>query len=98
MLYHPLLISGRAIYLLTQTLPDFFSTGLIDSSTKLETNAGVVPTFDGDVDSIYSPKVRLSYTPPMALPSPFPQTLHIEGKKSKSLCKVTRLIAMSGLP
>lgn len=30
-------------------------------------------------DSIYSPRVRLSYTPPIPLPAPFPKTLHVEG-------------------
>ncbi|KAG6829952.1 hypothetical protein H0H92_002856 [Tricholoma furcatifolium] len=34
---------------------------------------------DDDIEGIYSPKIRLSYTPPVALPPPFPTTLHIEG-------------------
>jgi hypothetical protein len=33
-------------------------------------------------NSIYSPRVRLAYTPPVALPAPFPQTLRIEGVSS----------------
>ncbi|KAJ7026135.1 hypothetical protein C8F04DRAFT_1126279 [Mycena alexandri] len=86
--------TGRAIYVIQQTLPDFFSTGLvasIDRSTghpRQGNGSTIVPNAnpldfrgpeDGDVDSIYSPNVRLSYTPPVALPSPFPKTLHIEG-------------------
>ncbi|TFK97741.1 hypothetical protein BDV98DRAFT_535087 [Pterulicium gracile] len=34
---------------------------------------------EGQDPGIYSPKVRLFYTPPAALPAPFPKTLHIEG-------------------
>ncbi|KAF7984136.1 hypothetical protein HWV62_16778 [Athelia sp. TMB] len=33
----------------------------------------------GELESIYSPKIRLIYTPPVKLPSPFPTTLQIEG-------------------
>ncbi|EKM77699.1 hypothetical protein AGABI1DRAFT_42719 [Agaricus bisporus var. burnettii JB137-S8] len=33
----------------------------------------------GGIEPIYSPKVTLEYTPPVALPAPFPRTLHIEG-------------------
>ncbi|KAJ7139038.1 hypothetical protein C8R44DRAFT_763730 [Mycena epipterygia] len=87
--------TGRAIYVIQQTLPDFFSTGLvtsIDGSTGSPRQA--ISTYlpvananpldyharpDEDVESIYSPNVRLSYTPPVALPAPFPKTLHIEG-------------------
>ncbi|KAF8965439.1 hypothetical protein BDZ97DRAFT_1812194 [Flammula alnicola] len=32
-----------------------------------------------DEEAIYSPNIRLSYTPPLELPSPFPKTFHIEG-------------------
>lgn len=32
-----------------------------------------------DVEPLYSPKVKLEYTPPSALPAPFPRTMHIEG-------------------
>ena len=35
-----------------------------------------------ELESIYSPKIRLVYTPPVRLPSPFPATLHVEGKCS----------------
>ncbi|KAG6895682.1 hypothetical protein C0992_013292 [Termitomyces sp. T32_za158] len=34
---------------------------------------------DDDIEGIYSTKVGLSYTPPVALPPPFPATLHVEG-------------------
>ncbi|KAK7053827.1 hypothetical protein R3P38DRAFT_2683105 [Favolaschia claudopus] len=89
--------TGRAIYIIQQTLPEFFNTGLV---TSIDTTTGgprqahgtlnplTTPSAnpletstspDNDVDSIYSSNVRLSYTPPVALPAPFPQTLHIEG-------------------
>ncbi|KAJ7653286.1 hypothetical protein DFH06DRAFT_1282556 [Mycena polygramma] len=85
--------TGRAIYVIQQTLPDFFNTGLvtsIDKSTGSPRQANSSPlananpldyhaTPDEDVDSIYSPNVRLSYTPPVPLPAPFPKTLNIEG-------------------
>ncbi|KAF8218303.1 hypothetical protein K438DRAFT_1474311, partial [Mycena galopus ATCC 62051] len=84
--------TGRAIYVIQQTLPDFFDTGLITSihrSTGSPCQAnGHVPlakaddyhtTPDEDIDSIYSPNIRLSYTPPVALPAPIPKTWHIEG-------------------
>ena len=29
--------------------------------------------------SIYSPRIRLTYTPPTPLPVPFPKSLHLEG-------------------
>ncbi|TEB27895.1 hypothetical protein FA13DRAFT_1581488, partial [Coprinellus micaceus] len=32
-----------------------------------------------DAEDIYSPNVRLQYTPPVALPAPFPKTFHLEG-------------------
>ncbi|KAI0309347.1 hypothetical protein OF83DRAFT_1072184 [Amylostereum chailletii] len=85
--------SGRAIDILQQTLPTFFSTGLVSHSptsstlahlknlTGLDTNRDQVSTsnkYDPD-RSIYSPRIRLSYTPPTPLPSPLPTTLHIEG-------------------
>ncbi|THV01227.1 hypothetical protein K435DRAFT_718156 [Dendrothele bispora CBS 962.96] len=34
---------------------------------------------ESQLESIYSPKVRLSYTPPVQLPAPFPKTLTVEG-------------------
>ncbi|GLB41188.1 hypothetical protein LshimejAT787_0904030 [Lyophyllum shimeji] len=85
---------GRAIYLLQQTLPEFFLVGLVTSIDRetgtprpasasipvLNANPLDVQTYiDEDNETIYSPKVRLSYTPPVALPPPFPATLHIEG-------------------
>ncbi|KAJ7654771.1 hypothetical protein B0H17DRAFT_1099536 [Mycena rosella] len=57
--------TGRGILVLTQTLPTFFATGLVPHS-----DAG---------EPIYSPAVRLAYTPPAPLPAPLPKTLHIEG-------------------
>lgn len=92
---------GRAIYILQQTLPDFFSLGLVSSATDKGNNSGhskrkasgsSLGTFSPSQDavinyaeendepeSIYSPKIRLMYTPPVRLLSPFPATLHIEG-------------------
>ncbi|KAH9916766.1 uncharacterized protein BXZ73DRAFT_53607 [Epithele typhae] len=64
--------TGRAIYILQQTLPDFFTTGLISSLDET--------TPDGKDTSIYSPSVRLEYTPPTPFPPPFPHTLHVEGR------------------
>jgi len=73
--------TGRAIYILQKTLPDFFDTGLVSSIDPTKTPAlidsGELHT--PEVESIYSPKVRLTYTPPVPLPSPFPRTLGLEG-------------------
>lgn len=73
--------TGRAIYILQRTLPDFFQVGLVCNvdPTKGPNVVNVSPLESGDVESIYSPKIRLSYTPPVALPSPFPSTLSLEG-------------------
>ncbi|KAF8237458.1 hypothetical protein L208DRAFT_1356231, partial [Tricholoma matsutake] len=84
--------TGRAIYVLQHTLPDFFHTGLvtlIDKATGTPRPSGSIPIVNAnpldnqphneDSESIYSPKIRLSYTPPVALPAPFPKTLHVEG-------------------
>ncbi|KAF8996004.1 hypothetical protein BDQ17DRAFT_1429976 [Cyathus striatus] len=86
--------SGRAIYVLQETLPSFFTTGLITSIDKDSgaprpeipltmpfplTSLPPFKDYHSDVESIYSPNVRLSYTPPAALPPPLPKTLHIEG-------------------
>jgi hypothetical protein len=50
------------------------------SAISTDPNRDSLPTDDCPIlHSIYSPKVRLSYTPPTALPSPFPRTLHVEG-------------------
>lgn len=32
-----------------------------------------------ETEGIYSPRIRLTYTPPTPLPAPFPETLHAEG-------------------
>ena len=68
--------AGRAIYILQQTLPTFFSTGLISSVDISGTNSR---TKDDDELSIYSPNIRLEYRPPTPFPPPFPRTLHVEG-------------------
>ncbi|KAG1830431.1 hypothetical protein EV424DRAFT_1315438 [Suillus variegatus] len=73
--------TGRAIYILQQTLPDFFDVGLVSSIDPTKTPA-LIDSKESDlleVQNIYSPKVRLMYTPPVALPSPFPRTLGLEG-------------------
>ncbi|KAG2138431.1 uncharacterized protein EDB93DRAFT_724521 [Suillus bovinus] len=73
--------TGRAIYILQQTLPDFFDVGLVSSIDPIKTPA-LVDSKESDsleVENIYSPKVKLTYTPPVALPSPFPRTLGLEG-------------------
>ncbi|KAH9855530.1 hypothetical protein C2E23DRAFT_866666 [Lenzites betulinus] len=67
--------TGRGIYILQQTLPAFFSTGLVSS---LDTSSASSSTQDDDT-SIYSPNVRLVYRPPMPVPPPFPHTLQVEG-------------------
>jgi len=119
--------TGRAIYILQQTLPSFFQTGLITSVDKstgapkppksaspihlphiplpsmesastldfLSSSASLSGTSspnegkkedkgkdeaeDGDEEPIYSPNMRLEYTPPVALPAPFPKTFRLEG-------------------
>ncbi|TFK45251.1 hypothetical protein OE88DRAFT_1669493 [Heliocybe sulcata] len=80
--------TGRAIYVLQQTLPDFFELGLVAAvdlaqgpamnDGNLLRSGGKVPGRD-DVEGIYSRKVILSYTPPSALPPPLPRTLRLEG-------------------
>ncbi|KAF6752920.1 hypothetical protein DFP72DRAFT_1070097 [Ephemerocybe angulata] len=122
--------TGRAIFVLQETLPTFFQTGLttsIDTLTgkpkqpnysqhshfhipiidnaaaaSLEflssgaTTSSSVPKGkngngngkskhpqtaedDADEENIYSPNIRLQYTPPVALPAPFPKTFKLEG-------------------
>ncbi|KAI6038564.1 hypothetical protein EDC04DRAFT_2569671 [Pisolithus marmoratus] len=73
--------TGRTIYVLQQTLPDFFRIGLV-SNVGPTRGPGLVynaPSEQTEIENIYSPKIRLTYTPPVALPSPFPRTLSIEG-------------------
>ncbi|KAI0051613.1 hypothetical protein FA95DRAFT_1485200 [Auriscalpium vulgare] len=72
--------TGRAIDHLRTTLPQFFSTGLISHPRPVFNHASRLDALVEDSsESIYSPRIRLSYTPPTALPAPFPRTLHIEG-------------------
>ncbi|KAI0788918.1 hypothetical protein BC629DRAFT_1593421 [Irpex lacteus] len=95
--------TGRAIYILEKTLPDFFQTGLVSSldlttgepSSTQKSWSLVNPTDTwhtikdkltakskedcNEAPAIYSPRVRLTYTPPTPLPAPFPKTLHAEG-------------------
>ncbi|KAI0827221.1 hypothetical protein BC628DRAFT_212528 [Trametes gibbosa] len=68
--------SGRGIYILQQTLPTFFSTGLVSS---LNTSAPASPYEHDEDTSIYSRNVRLVYRPPMPFPPPFPHVLQVEG-------------------
>jgi hypothetical protein len=85
---------GRAIFVIQETLPKFFTSGLITSIDKTTGSPHPSPsTSNSSADTnflehyivenidecIYSPKIRLSYTPPVALPAPFPKTLHVEG-------------------
>lgn len=108
--YSTPLFAGRAIYILQQTLPDYFSKGLVssleiplvnqdslpatngswlknalglsdtaDSARETKTHEKAKAKEEDDTGSIYSPRVRLTYTPPIPLPAPFPKTLHVEG-------------------
>ncbi|KAI0916693.1 hypothetical protein AcW1_010225 [Taiwanofungus camphoratus] len=73
--------TGRAIYVLQQTLPDFFQTGLVTSAEipTLQPPISDTAAKAASEQSIYSPNIQLAYTPPVALPAPFPRTLHVEG-------------------
>ena len=55
------------------------------------TNANFLePSLINDLEEpIYSPNIRMSYTPPSRLPAPFPKTFHIEGMhKLYTICLV----------
>ncbi|KAF9261110.1 hypothetical protein L218DRAFT_870659 [Marasmius fiardii PR-910] len=86
--------TGRAIDILMDSLPEFFNVGLLTSINKSTgepepTSSIHIPAVNAnplgyrrrneDMESIYSPKIQLSYTPPVELPAPFPKTLRIEG-------------------
>ncbi|KAJ3576829.1 hypothetical protein NP233_g152 [Leucocoprinus birnbaumii] len=98
--------TGRALFVLQETLPEFFKIGLVtnvDKSTGTPVqSSSVLPLslgpsanpldflqqsshvqqeepVDVGVESIYSRQVKLEYTPPTALPAPFPRTFHVEG-------------------
>ena len=79
--------------ILQQTLPTFFSCGLAATNYHLplhmDTILGTDASFGhregnskeagNNSKGIYARSVRLEYTPPVALPAPFPRALHIEG-------------------
>lgn len=107
-------VSGRAIDIITQTLPDFFSTGLItniDKATGEHRPASIIPVANGkpldlkafsgsvneDADHIYSPKIRLSYTPPGILPAPFPKTFKAEGMLAPLFLSSSYIACVLGL-
>ena len=81
---------GRAIYVLERTLAHFFQIGLVSSIDP--TRPDIVPE-SGSVESIYSPAIRLTYTPPAPLPPPFPRTLSLEGAYLR-----TRVLAPKDAP
>lgn len=75
------MLKGRAIYILERTLPDFFRVGLVSNIDPTSPDIVDVPASEsGNVESIYSPTILLRYTPPVALPPPFPGTLSLEGE------------------
>ncbi|KAH0828581.1 hypothetical protein J3R83DRAFT_2852 [Lanmaoa asiatica] len=70
----------RAIYILEKTLPEFFQVGLVSTIDPTRPDIVDVPLSEtGSVESIYSPTIRLTYTPPVALPPPFPRSLSLDG-------------------
>ncbi|KII85554.1 hypothetical protein PLICRDRAFT_44870 [Plicaturopsis crispa FD-325 SS-3] len=81
--------TGRAIDILRETLPTFFHTGLVGAaptsssahahSSPSEATHAQPSTTDADEERIYDTNIRLVYTPPLALPPPFPRSLKIEG-------------------
>ncbi|KAF9531371.1 hypothetical protein CPB83DRAFT_761481 [Crepidotus variabilis] len=86
--------TGRALYVIQETLPEFFLSGLITSVNKATgapsrstSTFATTPsinflefhTLGDDEEPIYSPKIQMQYTPPSELPPPFPKTFHIEG-------------------
>lgn len=119
---------GRAIHIIQNTLPDFFSIGLVTRISNEDDNASSSPksslsilsktipslphligtdkTKDSlpsaedipidehneehDLEPIYSPKVKLVYSPPDKLPPPFPETLRVEGEspQGRVLCPI----------
>ncbi|KAG8722056.1 hypothetical protein FRC08_007477 [Ceratobasidium sp. 394] len=70
---------GRAISILSRTLPDFFKNGL---TTRFDHDSGtfaLVEAVHPPPDLIYAKNIRLRYAPPERLPAPFPEALQIEG-------------------
>jgi len=87
------LFVGRALYVIQETLPEFFETGLITSinkSTGMPSKSVSAPNtnpledslLNNDEEPIYSPNIQMSYTPPSRLPASFPKTFHIKGMLS----------------
>jgi len=81
---------GRAIDILLRTLPDFFGTGLVSTAYHLPMSMHAFLDVNGKgkekaysdapgEDGIYSRHICLEYTPPVALPGPFPRVLTLEG-------------------
>ncbi|EIN04671.1 hypothetical protein PUNSTDRAFT_55396 [Punctularia strigosozonata HHB-11173 SS5] len=76
--------TGRAIYILQQTLPEFFQTGLVatldrgvldvnnhpPSSNGLISATFLHTTYGKSMATLYAPNIRLSYHPPVTLPVP----------------------------
>ncbi|KIL61844.1 hypothetical protein M378DRAFT_199381, partial [Amanita muscaria Koide BX008] len=52
---------------------------ILTNPPPLESSTISVPDIKQDHEPIYSPRIRLCYTPPVPLPAPFPKTLRIEG-------------------
>lgn len=73
---------GRATDVLDSTIPAFFESGLATSAcpeTLSHHKQDKTRDFTDDPHPIYSKTVCLTYTPPTALPAPFPRTLRVEG-------------------
>ena len=77
-------MTGRAIDTLQENYKTFFSTGLVSTSDPSDApaifhlNRSKEPTSCAE-GGIYSNRIKLEYTPPIALPSPFPRVLAVEG-------------------
>ncbi|KAG9037837.1 hypothetical protein FS837_001362 [Tulasnella sp. UAMH 9824] len=73
---------GRATDVLDSTIPAFFESGLVISAspdTLSHHQRNKSRDFTDDPHPIYSKNLCLTYTPPTALPPPFPRTLRVEG-------------------
>lgn len=77
--------------ILQHNLPRFFTTGLVATNYELPLHmhgllggkgkgrAAGIEDEDDTTGGIYARNIRLEYTPPAALPAPFPRKLHVEG-------------------